>query len=268
MSSTQTFWDHLDALRTVLIRIMAAILLCSVVAFCFKDILFGLVLAPQRSDFVTYRILEQLAGLFMAGADPLEALSARLINTGLAQQFLLHVKVSIGAGAMLASPYILYQLFGFVSPALYANERKYAVRLVVSGSVMFVLGLLLSYFLVFPLTYRFLSTYQISTIVENTVTIESYIDTLISISFAMGIVFEIPVLCWVLGRMGIISSAMMRHYRRHVCVILLIIGAIITPTSDVFTLMLVSLPMYLLYELSIQIVAWSNDRRPVTEAAE
>ena len=156
---------------------------------------------------------------------------------------------------MLALPYILYLLFGFVSPALYVNERKYAVRLVVSGSVMFVLGLMLSYFLVFPLTYRFLSTYQISAIVENTVTIESYIDTLITLSFALGIVFEIPVLCWVLGKMGIISANMMRGYRRHVCVMLLVIGAIITPTSDVFTLLLVTLPMYLLYEMSIHIVA-------------
>lgn len=260
MSSTQTFWDHLDELRTVLIRIVVAVLLCTVVAFCFKDMLFGVILAPQDSDFVTYRLLDRLAGMFAPGTEPLEALSARLINTGLALQFLLHVKVAFGAGCMLALPYILYQLFGFVSPALYVNERKYAVRLVVSGSVMFVLGLMLSYFLVFPLTYRFLSTYQISAIVENTVTIESYIDTLITLSFAMGIVFEIPVLCWVLGKMGIISANMMRGYRRHVCVMLLVIGAIITPTSDVFTLLLVTLPMYLLYEMSIHIVAWSNDR--------
>lgn len=260
MSTTQTFWEHLDDLRAVFIRIAVAVLLCSVAAFCFKDILFGMVLAPQGSDFITYRVLERLACMFVSDAEPLNALSVRLINTGLAQQFLLHVKVSIGVGGMLASPYILYQLFGFVSPALYVDERKYALRLVVSGSVMFVLGLMLSYFLVFPLTYRFLSTYQISTIVENTVTIDSYIDTLISISFAMGIVFEIPVLCWVLGKLGIITPGMMRGYRRHVCVILLVIGAVITPTSDVFTLLLVSLPMYLLYELSIRIVEWTDGR--------
>lgn len=258
MSSTQTFWDHLDELRSVLIRIAVAVVLCSVAAFCFKDILFGVVLGPQSSDFITYKVLDRLAGLFSSEPELMETLSARLINTGLAQQFLLHVKVSVWTGFMLSSPYILYQLFGFVSPALYDSERKYALRLVVGGSVMFLLGLLLSYFLIFPLTFRFLSTYQVSDIVENTVTIESYIDTMITLSLSMGIVFEIPVLCWILGKMGIINGQLMRNYRRHVCVILLVVGAIITPTSDVFTLMLVSLPMYLLYELSIQIVTWSN----------
>ncbi|MCM1515300.1 MAG: twin-arginine translocase subunit TatC [Paraprevotella sp.] len=260
MSSAQTFWEHLDDLRTVLIRIIVSVLVCSVVVFCFKDILFGVVLAPQSSDFVTYKILEWLTGIFVSGVDSMDVLSVRLINTGLAQQFLLHVKVSVGFGCMLASPYILYQLFGFVSPALYDHERKYALRMVVSGSIMFVLGLMFSYFLVFPLTFRFLSTYQISTIVENTVTIESYIDTLIALCFSMGIVFEIPVLCWVMGKIGIISPQLMRGYRRHVCVILLVIGAVITPTSDVFTLLIVSLPMYLLYELSIHIVARTYSR--------
>ena len=258
MSSTQTFWDHLDELRSVLIRIAVAVVLCSVAAFCFKDILFGVVLGPQSSDFITYKVLDRLAGLFSSDPELMETLSARLINTGLAQQFLLHVKVSVWTGFMLSSPYILYQLFGVVSPALYDSERKYALRLVVGGSVMFLLGLLLSYFLIFPLTFRFLSTYQVSDIVENTVTIESYIDTMITLSLSMGIVIEIPVLCWILGKMGIINGQLMRIYRRHVCVFLLVVGAIITPTSDVFTLMLVSLPMYLLYELSIQIVTWSN----------
>ncbi len=255
MPTTQTFWDHLDDLRSVLIRIVVAVLLCSVGAFCLKDIVFWVILAPQSSDFVAYKVMESVAGKFATVAGPLESLSTRLINTGLAQQFLLHVKVSLYLGCMLASPYILYQLSGFVSPALYERERKYALHLVVSGSAMFVLGILTSYFLIFPLAYRFLSTYQISDIIENTVTIESYIDTLMTISFSMGVVFEIPVLCWVLGKMGIICPQLMRSYRRHVCVILLVIGAIITPTSDVFTLILVSLPMYLLYELSICLVA-------------
>lgn len=260
MSAVQTFWDHLDELRSVLIRIAVAVLLCSVATFCFKDMLFAMVLAPQGADFITYKVLDRLAGMFVSGAEPINAMSARLINTGLAQQFLLHVKVSVWVGCMLASPYILYQLFGFVSPALYDSERKYALRLVVSGTVMFALGLMLSYFLVFPLTFRFLSTYQVSIIVENTVTIDSYIDTLMSISFSMGMIFEIPILCWVLGKMGIISPKLMRSYRRHVCVVLLVIGAIITPTSDVFTLLLVSLPMYMLYELSIHIVARTHKK--------
>lgn len=234
-----------------------AALVCAIVAFCFKDALFGVILAPQNPDFITYRLLQRIAECFSGageGSDMLP-LGVRLINTGLAQQFLLHVKTSAYVGLMLASPYIIYLLFRFVSPALYDKERRYAVHLVSSGYVMFVLGILLSYFLIFPLTFRFLGTYQISNVVENTVTIESYIDTLLMISLSMGIVFEIPVLCWIMGRMGIINASMMRHYRRHVIVALLIIGAIITPTADVFTLLLVSMPMWLLYELSIFIVA-------------
>jgi sec-independent protein translocase protein TatC len=119
---------------------------------------------------------------------------------------------------------------------------------------MFLLGMMLSYFLIFPLTFRFLGTYQVSDVVENTVTIESYIDTLLMISLSMGLVFEIPVVCWIMGRMGIINAKMMCHYRRHVIVALLVMGAVITPTADVFTLLLVSMPMWLLYEFSIHIV--------------
>ena len=257
MSEPQTFWEHLDELRSSLVRMIIAALVCAIVAFCFKDALFGVILAPQNPDFITYRLLQRIAECFSGageGSDMLP-LGVRLINTGLAQQFLLHVKTSAYVGLMLASPYIIYLLFRFVSPALYDKERRYAVHLVSSGYVMFVLGILLSYFLIFPLTFRFLGTYQISNVVENTVTIESYIDTLLMISLSMGIVFEIPVLCWIMGRMGIINASMMRHYRRHVIVALLIIGAIITPTADVFTLLLVSMPMWLLYELSIFIVA-------------
>jgi sec-independent protein translocase protein TatC len=155
---------------------------------------------------------------------------------------------------LIALPYLLYLLFSFISPALYTNERKVAVQLVGWGYVMFMLGVLLSYYLIFPLTFRFLGNYQISEVVANTVTVESYIDTLLMVSIAMGIVFEIPVLSWILGRLGILRSSVMRHYRRHVIVALLIVAAIITPTSDAFTLFLVALPMWLLFELSIFIV--------------
>lgn len=254
MSEPQTFWEHLDELRDSLIRMIIAVVLCAIVAFCFKDLLFSIILAPQDNDFVTYRLLERLAGMFSSQENPISPISVRLINTGLAQQFLIHVKTSAYVGLMLSSPYLLYLLFRFISPALYQKERRYALQLVSGGYLMFMMGILLSYFLIFPLTFRFLGTYQVSQVIENTVTIESYIDTLMMISLSMGIVFEIPVVCWILGRMRIINAGMMRHYRRHVIVALLVIGAIITPTSDVFTLMLVSMPMWLLYEVSILLV--------------
>ena len=260
MSEPQTFWEHLDELRSSLIRMIIAVAVCAVAAFCFKDALFGIILAPRQADFITYRLLQRMAEYFSGAGEGsiMLPMDVRLINTGLAQQFLLHVKTSVYVGFMLALPYIIYLLFRFVSPALYDRERHYAVQLVSSGYVMFMSGMLLSYFLIFPLTFRFLGTYQVSDVVENTVTIESYIDTLLTISLSMGLVFEIPVVCWIMGRMGIINAGMMRRYRRHVVVALLVVGAIITPTVDVFTLLLVSMPMWLLYESSIWIVGRSK----------
>lgn len=251
-----TFWDHLDELRDSLIKMLVAVVVCAIAAFCFKEELFRIILAPQDEGFVTYRLLEHISRSLFSTQPPMggEAWSVQLINTGLAQQFLLHVKASLCAGVLLTLPYLIYLLFHFVSPALYDHERRYAVRLVTSGYVMFMLGVLLSYYLIFPLIFRFLGSYQVSQTVANTVTIESYMETLMSISLSMGILFEIPVICWILGRMGLINAPMMSHYRRHVIVALLIIAAIITPTSDVFTLSIVALPMWLLYEASILIV--------------
>ncbi len=250
-----TFWDHLDELRGSLIKMVVTVIVCAIVAFLFKDALFGIILAPQSSQFITYQALEKISGAILPeGLSTMNLWNVQLINTGLAQQFLLHVKAALCAGVLITSPYLIYLLFHFISPALYTHERKYALRLVGSGYAMFILGVLLSYYLIFPLIFRFLGTYQVSEVVANTVTIDSYMDTLMMTCLSMGIVFEIPVVCWILSRMGIINARMMSHYRRHVIVALLIVAAIITPTSDVFTLSIVAFPMWLLYEFSILIV--------------
>ena len=237
-----TFWDHLDELRSVIIRVLVITALAAVVAFCLKDELFAVVLAPRTSDFVTY----QLKGV--------EPFSIHLMNTGLTEQFMIHLKTAMYAGLLLASPYIIYQLFRFVSPALYDNERHYATLLVTSGYLMFMLGTLLNYFVIFPLTVKFLGTYQVSEDVANMLTLQSYMDTLIMMSLVMGIVFELPVVSWILGRMGLINASMMQMWRKHAIVAILIVSAIITPTTDAFTLFVVALPIWLLYELSIIIV--------------
>ena len=179
----------------------------------------------------------------------------RLINTGLAEQFVIHMKAALCVGVLCASPYILYQLFRFVSPALYADERKYVVRVVGGGYAMFLLGVSISYFLIFPLTFRFLGTYQVSGEVENMISLQSYISTLMTMSLAMGLVFEIPILSWLFAKLGFLSAGFMRRYRKHAVVVILVVAAIITPTSDVFTLSLVALPMWLLYEVSIWVVS-------------
>ena len=167
---------------------------------------------------------------------------------------MIHMRTAMYAGLLVASPYILYELFKFVSPGLYQNERRYAVWIVGAAYVMFIIGTLVNYLLVFPLTVRFLGTYQVSPDVANMLTLQSYIDTLLGMSLVMGIVFELPVICGLLGRMGLITNQMMSTYRRHAVVAILIVAAIITPTTDVFTLFIVALPIYLLYEISIWIV--------------
>jgi sec-independent protein translocase protein TatC len=219
-----------------------AVVVFAVAAFCLKDELFSVVLAPRSSDFVTYKLL---------GVDPF---SIHLMNTGLTEQFMIHMRTAIYAGLLVASPYILYELFRFVSPGLYQNERRYAVWIVGAAYVMFLVGTLVNYFVVFPLTVRFLGTYQVSPDVANMLTLQSYVDTLLGMSLVMGVVFELPVVCALMGRMGLLTDHFMAEYRRHAVVAILVVAAIITPTTDVFTLFIVALPIYLLYEVSIQIV--------------
>ena len=237
-----TFWDHLDVLRSSLIRMAVAVAVLAVAAFVLKEQLFSVVLAPRSSDFVTYRLL---------GVTPFHL---HLMNTGLTEQFMIHMRTALYAGLLAASPYVLYELFRFVSPGLYQNERRYAGWIVGAAYVMFLVGTLVNYFVVFPLTVRFLGTYQVSPDVANMLTLQSYVDTLLGMSLVMGVVFELPVVCGLMGRMGLLTDQWMNDYRRHAIVTILVVAAIITPTTDVFTLFVVALPIYLLYEVSIWIV--------------
>jgi len=184
----------------------------------------------------------------------LVAFGISLINTGLTEQFLVHVKVAVFVGILCASPYIIYQLYKFISPALYARERKYSGRIVGSAYAMFFMGNLVNYFLIFPLTLRFLGTYSVSPEVQNMLTIQSYMDTLLMMALLFGLVFEIPVISWLLALAGLLKHSWMTRYRKHAIVGIVILAAVITPTSDIFTLFIVSLPIWLLYELSILIV--------------
>ena len=247
-----SFWEHLDVLRGSIIRMLVATAIMAVGAFCLKDVLFDLVLAPSHDDFFVYRWM---------GAEPFQI---HLINTGLTEQMMIHLKMAAVAGAVVASPYILYLLFRFISPALYENERKYSVRLTMAAYVMFIVGVLVNYVMIFPFTVRFLGTYQVSTEVENMLTISSYVDTFLMMSLIFGIVFEIPVLSWLLARFGMLRAEWMRRYRRHAIVVILIVAAIITPTADIFTLLIVSVPIWLLYEGSIGVVALVEKNRTKT----
>lgn len=255
----QSFWDHLDMLRVAIVKSLLVAIGFGVVAFCFKEELFAVILAPKDASFMTYRLLYRISGL-VTDSDAPDFL-VKLINTGLAEQFIIHMKTALCVGVLCASPYILYQLFRFVSPALYSNERKYVVRMVGGGYMMFMAGVAFSYFLIFPLTFHYLGTYQVSDEVENMIALQSYISTLMTMSLTMGIVFEIPILSWLFAKLGFLSANFMRKKRKHAIVIILVVAAIITPTSDVFTLSLVALPMWILYEASIFIVNRTNTGR-------
>ena len=243
MSNEQaTFWEHLEELRSCLWRIVVAVLVGGITAFCFKETMFDVILAPCHSDFILYRLL---------GAEPF---NLHLINTGLAEQMLIHIKVAICIGVLVASPYIIYVLFGFISPALYDNERRYSVRITLSAYIMFFVGLAVNYFLIFPLTVRFLGLYQVSEEIDNMLTISSYIDTMLMLSVSFGIIFEIPVVSLLLARFGLLKASWMAQYRRHAFVAILIVAAVITPTTDIITLCIVALPIWLLYEGSIWLI--------------
>ena len=247
--TAQSFWGHLDDLRSCLIKIGIVVIVLGIAAFLFKEELFAVILAP---------LIDKIGSLW--GESP-ASFSVELINTGLARQFVAHMTAAVYAAVLCASPYILCQLFRFVSPALYVNEKKYVIRAVSYSYLLFMAGVLLSYFLIFPLTVRFLGTYQVSAEVANLITLQSYMETMMTITIMMGIVFEIPILCWLFGRLGILSADFMRYYRRHAIVLILIIAAVITPTADVFTLSIVTLPMYVLYEWSIYIVKHTTQKR-------
>ncbi len=241
----KTFWEHLDELRGVLVRIIVAMVTVGIMAFCFKDWLFAIVFAPKEPHFVTNRIIEHLTH---------SSFEMELINLELAQQFLVHIKMSLWMGLLCVMPYVLYLLFHFVAPALYREERRFAIRAGIGGYLLFMTGVAVSYFVIFPLTFRFLANYQVSDTVSNVISLTSYISTLLMMCLVMGVVFELPVVSWLLAKMGVLRAELMMRYRRHAIVVILIAAAIITPTGDPFTLSLVALPIYLLYEFSVLLV--------------
>lgn len=247
----KSFWAHLDELKGHILRIVAVVVVFTAVAFGFKEWLFDAVLAPSKLDFATYRLIERLN----LGALPVEGGGfVQLINTGLAAQFVIHLRVALYVGLLVALPYVIYSLFSFISPALYDHERRHTRRYVVGGYVMFLLGCALNYFVIFPFTFRFLANYQVSAAVPNMISLESYISTLLGMTLVMGALFEIPVVCALLARLGVLHHRQMVASRRYAIVIALIVAAFITPTGDPFTLMLVGVPIWMLYELGAWVV--------------
>ena len=253
-SSSMSFWEHLDQLRSVLIRCFLAWGIGTIITFGLKDWLFAVVFAPARSDFVLYRVLCRLADKTHISSLCMSDFNAQFINTELTAQFTTHLEVALWTGLIITFPYIIYKLYGFVAPALYEQERKYSIRFILSGTLLFLCGVLLNYFIIFPFSFRFLAGYQVQAEVVNQIALQSYVSSLVILSVLMGLLFELPLAGYFLAKAGILNAEMLSKYRKHAFVVIMIVAALITPTADVFTLMLVTIPIYLLYELTIKIV--------------
>ena len=245
-----TFWEHLDELRKVLFRSAVVIAVLMAAIFTAKDFVFDtVVFAPIDSDFMLYRLIDR-ALLFM-GMPALPEFHLELINIDLSAQFFIHVSTTFYFALVLSVPFIIYQLWSFVKPALYDNEIRAAKAAFVFSGLLFLLGVFVGYYLIFPLTLRFLGTYQVSYEVANQISLQSYISMFTWLILIMGVVFEMPSLAVILSKIGILTKSFLKKYRRHAFVVMLVIAAFITPSGDPFTLMAVGLPLYGLYELSI-----------------
>ncbi|MBP3353149.1 MAG: twin-arginine translocase subunit TatC [Bacteroidales bacterium] len=253
-NNEMTFWEHVDVLRKIIFRCLFVWLSCSIGAFIFKEELFKLLFAPSQDSFILYKTLCWLSEYFNIKQICPDNFEVNFISTQLASQFMIHLKVSMCIGAIIALPFLIYQLYCFISPALYKSEKRYSHVLIFSSVLLFSLGVVLNYFLIFPLSFRFLGTYQVSELVVNQITLNSYISTFLILSLLLGIVFEIPILAYFMAKLGVIDSLILKKYRKHAIIVICIISAIITPTADIVTLCLVSLPIWLLYEISIYIV--------------
>ena len=264
-----TFWDHLDALRGTIIRSVIAILVLSITAFIFKQILFDqIILAPKNNDFITYRILCKLGKMLSVDSFCFNTTSIKLINIDLAGQFMSHMMISIIAGLIVASPYIVWELWRFVSPGLTENERKNTRGAVLIISLLFLSGILFSYFLVVPLMINFLGNYQVSPSVVNQIALTSYTGSVTTMTLIMGLIFEFPVLVIFLTKIGILTPSLLKKYRKHTIVVILIIAGLITPSPDIFSQLIVAVPLYMLYEISLSISSRMYRKREEIEKME
>ncbi|MCD6091085.1 MAG: twin-arginine translocase subunit TatC [Bacteroidales bacterium] len=246
-----TFWDHLSELRGTFVRSILAIVLLAIIAFANKYFIFNnIVLAPKDSSFITNRILCSLGQLLNINYFCIKELSLVIININMSGQFMTHMYISFVAGFIVAAPYIIFEFWRFIKPALYDIERKNSGSAVIVSSLLFYFGVLFSYFLIVPLALNFFGSYHVSEMVQNQISLNSYISTVVSVTLSIGLVFELPIVIYFLAQIGIVDVAFLKKNRKYTLVIVLILSAIITP-PDVFSQILVTVPLMILYEFSI-----------------
>ncbi|MCQ2148779.1 MAG: twin-arginine translocase subunit TatC [Bacteroidales bacterium] len=256
-----SFWDHLEVLRWALFRIVIALFVLLVGCFIAMPHIFdSFVLGPTRGDFFLYR---WIAGMGSGNGGHASTslipdfggdFNVDIININVATQFLTHISTSFWFALVLVFPIIMYEIWKFISPALFPEEQRNVRRAFIFSSLLFYIGCAVGYTVVFPLTFRFLTTYQVGELIVNQISMNSYMSNFLTIVFVMGLVFEMPVLSWILSCLGVLKKPFLKKYRKHAVVILLVLSALITPSGDPFTLSVVFLPLFLLYELSILIV--------------
>ncbi|HPD86496.1 MAG TPA: twin-arginine translocase subunit TatC [Proteiniphilum sp.] len=247
-----SFWDHLEEFRWTLIRIIIAVVTFSIAGFILIPRIFDkVILAARSSDFVTCRFLEK-AGEFIPFLPDFsaEAFEVEILNISMTTQFMTYISTSLAFGVLCTIPYILYELWKFVSPALYENEAKGVKTAFGFGGFMFVMGAMVGYFIVFPLIFRFLITFELSDSIENMISLDSYMSNFYTLILIMGLVFELPLVFWLLSNLGLVYRPFFRKYRRHAVVGALLAAALITPSGDPFSLIVVTIPIYMLWEIS------------------
>lgn len=244
-----TFGGHLEVFRRMLFRIIGVTAIIAAIVFYFKNFTWKILLAPSEWNFITYRWLEKVMN-DIGISFHFQEFHVNMIATDLSSQFMTHITTAIYLGLLGASPYILFELFRFIAPALYENEKKYSVRVAIIIYLLFLVGVLMSYFVLFPISFRFLGTYSVSSKVVSNITLSSYVSTFVSLTLIMGLVFQLPIVAFFLAKMGVIRAEILARYRKHALIIIMLVAAIITP-PDIMTLILVTIPLYMLYEVSI-----------------
>ena len=247
-----TFWEHLEVLRWALVRILIFMTSCMVSTFILMPHIFeNYILAPTTSNFFVYQWLEQISGGLFTFP---ENFSVQIINIHVSSQFFTHISTSLSLAFVLSIPYIIYEIWRFIRPALYSHETHQIRFAFIGSTLMFYAGCLMAYFIVFPFCFRFLAGYELSPSIHNQIDLSSYISHFTMLILMMGLLFELPILAWLLSTLGLVNKPLLRRYKSHAVVILMVLSAIITPSGDPLTMLLVTIPLYLLYELSICLV--------------
>lgn len=255
-----SFLDHLEELRWHIIRSLIAIIAFSIIAFVAKDLFIDtLILGPSRTDFWTYRKLCELAALINTPALCVEVLPFELISRKLGGQFMTHITVSFAAGLILGFPYFFWEVWRFIKPGLRFKEKNASRGATVFVSILFTLGVVFGYLIIAPISIRFFATYEVSASLENRFDLNSYVSSITMIVFGSGLLFQLPVVVYFLTKAGLVSSQLMKKYRKHAIIAILVLGAMITP-PDPFSQVLIALPLMLLYQMSI-LIAKRIERR-------